>query len=628
MHEAVDLVALLAVAAAAAGIANRIGVSAPLLLTALGLVLSVIPGVPVFPLQPEVVLIGLLPPLLYATAIRTPWVDLRRNSRAIALLSVGLVLVTAFAVAAVVHALLPSVPFATALALGAVVAPPDAVAASAVARRIGMPRQLVALLEGESLLNDATALVTLRTALAAVAGSVSVLQAGGNFVLAVLGGVLTGWLAAAGASFVRRWVEDPVLDISLSLLVPFVCYLVAEAVHGSGVIAVVVAGLILGHRSTRVQSAESRVTERIIFRTVQFLLESVVFLLLGLQFSDLVRAAHANATGDAQIVLICLGVLLTVIVVRIVWVFPATYLPRVLPRIRAEPVPSPNQVALVSWAGMRGVVTLAAALTIPASVPDRDILVVAAFTVVIGTLLLQGTTLPWLVRRLGVRGPDPVQDALQQALLQHQAAQAALTRLDEDATAADAPHIVTELRDWGERLANSAWERLGGEAGGNGRQLPAVSFLRLRLSMLDAERQVVVGARSNGSVPNEIAERVLERVDQEEALMSGFTASVGASPEDQPPVRVPAETSCQHLRAAWGPVSPDSRPDVCPDCLALGEHDWVHLRMCESCGHVGCCDSSPRRHADEHYSGTGHPVMRSIELGEFWRWCYVDSELG
>jgi Na+/H+ antiporter len=630
VHLAVDLVALLAIAAGVAGLANRFAVSAPLFLTALGLVLSFVPGMPTLPLEPEIVLIGLLPPLLYATAIRTPWVDLSQNRRAIGLLSVGLVIVTSLSVAFVVTLVLPDVKFAVALALGAVVAPPDAVAASAVARAVRMPRKVVTLLEGESLLNDATALVTLRTALAAVSGSVGVLSTGGDFVWAVAGGVASGWVLAQLVSLVRRKVDDPVLDTAVSLIVPYVAYLIAEELHASGVIAVVVTGLMLGHRSTEIQSAASRVTERVIWRTVQFLLESIVFLLIGLQLKDLVTDALDDpAVGNGHVVTLCAAVLATVVVVRLIWVFPATYLPRLIPAIaRREERPPIRNAALVGWAGMRGVVTLAAVLSIPEDVTGRPAMLVAAFAVVAGTLLLQGTTLPWLVKILRVQGPDPAQDALQEALIQQRSAQAGLDRLAEAQLTSDPPDVVGSLQDWGERIANAAWERLGSTAAV--KETPAAAFQRLRISMLEAERRVVADVRRSGSVPHDLVERVLERIDQEEAMLGGFSTA-SAEPVKDPeaaPLVAPFGGACEHLRDRPAIISPQSRPDACPDCLAIGDHNWVHLRMCLDCGQVGCCDSSPNRHADAHYRATEHPVMRSIELGESWRWCFIDGEIG
>jgi CPA1 family monovalent cation:H+ antiporter len=330
---------------------------------------------------------------------------------------------------------------------------------------------------------------------------------------------------------------------------------------------------------------------------VQFLLESAVFLLIGLQLKELLTAVGKGETELLRVGLLCAGVLLTVVVVRGLWVFPGAYLPHLVPAIaRTEQRRAPREVALVAWAGMRGVVTLAAVLTIPEDVPAYPALVLAAFAVVSGTLLLQGPTLPWLVHRLGVRGPDPAQDALQEALVQ-------------------------------ERVANAAWERLG--TAGAARDTPAEVFHRLRLEMLDAERQVLTDVRRSGSVPWDIVERVMERVDQEEAMLEGFSMGAGSeaevSPEAPPP---PGPAACEHLAAVRSPVSPESAPDACPDCLAIGERSWVHLRMCLDCGHIGCCDSSPNRHSHAHFVASRHPVMRSVELGESWRWCWVDGELG
>ncbi len=618
-----QILALVAAATAIAGLSSRWGVSAPLVLTAVGIVASFVPGIPDYRIDPELVLIGVLPPLLYATAIRTPFVDLRSNRRPIALLSVALVAVTAFAVALVARALMPELPFAAALALGAVVAPPDAVAASAVARRVGLPRRVLTLLEGESLLNDATALVILSMASAALASVLTVTDVAFAFVRAVAVGVAVGWAVAAGVAPIRRRVHDPVLDTTVSLLVPYAAMIAAEAAGGSGVLAVVLAGLILGHRSPSIQTAGSRVTERTIFRSVQFLLESVVFLLIGLQLRALLGAASGSSTDSARIAVICAAVVATVIVVRIAWVFLATYLPRLVPAIaKADPAPPWQAVGVLAWAGMRGVVTLAAAFTLT-GIESSEILIVAAFSVVVASLLVQGATLPALVRRLGVRGPDPAQEALQRALVLQRAVDAGQARLE--AMAGQAPREVVEaLRGWTDRFAQAVWEQLGTNA--ELAEPPARAFRRLRVEMLDAERAVVVAVHRSGAVAAEVLEAVLERLDQEEAMLGGFTDD--EVPVTEQTLRAPsALETCVHLREATAGVVP-STPEGCQECLATGSRAWVALRLCLGCGHVGCCDSSPDRHAQAHHEATGHPVMRSFELGEAWQWCYVDRRLG
>ncbi|MET8800439.1 Na+/H+ antiporter [Nocardia sp. NPDC004568] len=619
MHIAIGLVVLVASAAAVAALARRAGISEPLALTLAGVAASYLPFVPEVHLEPEVVLLGLLPPLLYTAAIRTSLVDFRANIGAIALLSVGLVLFSTFAVAAVVWWLLP-VPFAVAVALGAVVAPPDAVAATAVARRIGMPRRIVSILEAESLFNDATALVALRTAIAASAGAVSVWNAGGDFLLAAGGGAVVGIAIAYALALLRRRITDPVLDTTLSFLAPFLAYLPAEELHASGVIAVVTCGMILGHGAPVWQSAASRTAERINWGTVQFILESAVFLIIGLQVNTIVRDAWESGLDHTTLIVTALAVLLAVILARPVWIFGYALLERVLGR---SPAPAAHST-VVSWAGMRGVVTLAAVLLLPADTPQLPVLKLLALVVVAGTLLLQGTSLSWLVRRLRLRGPSRAEDALQKANLLTQASNAGLAALDT-AIGPDTPEeVVHSLRDRVTWRTNAAWERLGRPE--SELATPTAEYRRLRLVMLRAERETVLRVRDSGGVDYEILQHVLARLDLEESMIDRFDE--GDEEERPEPLAVPggAAEDCAHLRAA--PLVCDSDgPDVCAQCVAEGL-TWVHLRMCLTCGNIGCCDSSPGNHAAGHYASTEHPVMRSVEPGEAWRWCYVDELLG
>ena len=630
MHVALGLLALVAVVAVASVVARRLGTSAPLLLTLVGVAGSYLEFVPDIVLTDELVLVGLLPPLLYAAAIRTSLVDFRANRRAIGLLSVGLVVFTAVGVGLVTWWLLP-VPFAAAVALGAVVAPPDAVAATAIARRVGMPRRIVTILEGESLVNDATALVCLRTAVAALAGSVTVLGVAGDFALAAGGGVAVGLAVAFVGVTLRRRVTDPVLDTTMSLAAPFAAYIAAEEVHASGVLAVVVTGLLLGHKSPVVQTAASRISERTNWATVQFLLENAVFLLIGLQVRGIVADVGRSELPAGQIVLACLAVLATVVVLRPLWVFPATYLPRRIPSVaRADPAPVWQYPAVVSWAGMRGVVTLAAVFVVPESVEHREVLVLAALTVVAGTLLLQGSTLPWLVRRLGLRGPDPAEDVLQEAVVLQSATEAGLAELRRVATADDEAgrplprQVVDRLAEQGLERVNAVWERLGpAEADAT---TPSQTYRRLRLAMLAAERAEVLRLRDTGAVADDVLQQVMATLDVEESTLDRAVerSQVGRA-EDVLAPELPGG-GCQHLVAA--PRSVHSKTGgVCEDCVREGLQ-WVHLRMCLDCGNVGCCDSSVGRHAQRHFDVTGHPVMRSVEPGEAWRWCYRDTLVG
>jgi Na+/H+ antiporter len=622
VHFALGVVAIVVTVAVVSSFATRVGRSAPLLLTIAGFIGSYLPFVPDYRLDPNLVLVGLLPPLLYAASIRTSLLDFRRNRRPIALLSVGLVVFTALAVALVLHWVVPELSFAAAFALGAVVAPPDAVATTAVARKVGLPRRIVTILEGESLVNDATALVLLKTATSALSGSVAVWQVGGDFLLAAGGGVAVGLAVAMVLAKVRRAIDDPVIDTTLSFVAPFLAYLPAEGIHASGVLAVVVTGIVLGHKAPVLQSASSRLSERINWATVQFLLENAVFLLIGLQVKNVVQAARSGNMSDARLIGVSAAVLLTVVIARPLWVYPAVYLPRLIPAVRrSDPLPPLSYPTVISWAGMRGVVTLAAAFALPSSIPQVDVLRLIAFVVVAGTLLVQGPTLPMLVRALRLPRPDPLEDALQEAVALQHATAAGLARLDEVLDGSEPESTVHQLRGRGIKRTNTAWERLGRPE--REWETPSETYRRLRLVMLQAERDSVINGTEAGELPDEVARSIMAMLDVEESTLDlvGRHDDVLDRVEDLSGHALSG--SCDHLSAAPTVVQPQT-PDGCFECLRDGI-TWVHLRLCLTCGHVGCCDSSIGRHAQAHFHETEHPVMRSFEPGEAWRWCYVDE---
>ena len=623
MTFAVGIVVLVGSACLLASLARRFGLSEPLVLTLAGVAASYLWFVPNIELDPEIVLLGLLPPLLYSASIRTSLVEFKANRRAITLLSVGLVLFSTFAVALIVWALLP-VPFAIAVALGAVVAPPDAVAAAAVARRVGMPRRITTLLEGESLFNDATALVTVRTALAAGAGSVSLLSATRDFAVAAGGGVVVGTVLAIVLWRIRRRITDPVIDTTVSFVTPWLVYLPAEAVHASGVIAVVTCGLILGFGAPVWQSAASRIAEHTNWKTVEFILENSVFLIIGLQVSGIIKGALSSGISHGMLIMVCVSVLLGVIVARIVWMFPATYLPRLIPAVRrADPAPPWQLPAVVSWAGMRGVVTLAAVNLLPASTPQRPVLTLLALVVVGGTLILQGTSLPWLVRLLRLRGPSRAEDALQTANVLQQASDAGMSALDRLVTRDHPEEIVAALRARVQQRTNAAWERLGPTEAD--RATPSQIYRELRLGMLAAERGKVLEIRNAGMFDHDVLQLVMHALDLEESMIDRLDEAEGEMRAES----LDGSTSrgdCDDLRAAPLTCVPD-HPAECSDCIDEGLQ-WVHLRMCLTCGHVACCSSSRGNHAERHYQRTDHPVMRSFEPGESWRWCYPHNLLG
>lgn len=516
----IELLTIVVGALAVSAVARRLGRSAPLLLVAVGLGVSYIPGLPEFAIDPQVVLVAFLPPLLYSAALDSSYLGFRANVRPIALLAVVLVVVTMVVVGFVAYWLVPGLPLASALVLGAVVAPPDAVAAVSVGRRLGLPRRLMTILTGESLVNDATALTLFKVATAAALGTATSWGSGlVTFVVASVGGALVGLVLGWLVHAIRMRLADDVLESSLGMVVPFAAYLLAEAAHGSGVLAVVTAGLYLGHLAPYAGYA-TRLQETAVWRAVDVLLESLVFALIGLDFRYVFGQAAANGHGPATLVWPIVAVLLATMLIRLVWVYPATYLPAWLSR--HERRPNWRTISVVAWTGMRGVVSLAAAAAVPDGVPDRDLVLLLAFTVTVGTLLIQGTTLPMLVRALGVRGDEETSDALAEAQAAHRAVAAAVERLDElvaDEEDTTPEHVVERLRMLAQRRSNAAWERLGRQE----LESPTAAFRRLRLEMLDAERQVYVRARDAGDIDDEVLRRVLRDLDLEEARLTSRT---------------------------------------------------------------------------------------------------------
>ncbi|MER6999606.1 Na+/H+ antiporter [Streptomyces sp. NPDC000410] len=523
--DAVPLVALIAVSAAVAGAARRTPVPAPLLLVAAGLLASYIPGVPDYTLDPHIVLPLILPPLLHTAAVDSSYLDLRANIRPVALLSVGYVLFATVTVGYLAYLLVPDLPLTAALVLGAVVAPPDAVAATAIARRLGLPNRITTILQGESLVNDATAITAFKVALAAAIGEgVSWSGAIGEFALAAVGGIGVGLVLMVPIHWLRTHLREPLLQNTLSLLIPFVAYAVAEQFHASGVLAVVVVALFLGHRAWQVDFA-TRLQEEAVWRMVSFILESVVFALIGLQLAYVVRELGGYEVGEA--LWYALVVFVAVVVARFVWVFPSTFVPRKLSsRIRErEPGVDWRAPVIVGWAGMRGVVSLAIAFSIPLTVeggepfPARNLVLFLTFTTVIGTLVVQGLTLPPLIRALGLPRRDPHALTLAEAQAQSEASRAAEERLE--ALLADEHNTLPQpladrLRAVIERRRNAVWERLGAVDPVTGESADD-TYRRLTREVIASEREVFVRLRDERRIDDEMMRTLLRRLDLEEA---------------------------------------------------------------------------------------------------------------
>ncbi|PZT68583.1 Na+/H+ antiporter [Streptomyces sp. SW4] len=523
--DVMPLLLLVAGSAAIAAAGRRTPVPAPLLLVAAGLAVSYVPGVPDYTLDPHVVLPLLLPPLLHTAATDSSYLDLRAQLRPVALLSVGYVLFATVAVGWAAYALVPGLPLTAALVFGAVVAPPDAVAATAVARRLGLPSRITTILQGESLVNDATAITAFRVALAAAVGEGASWAGGiGEFLLAAVGGVAVGLVLMVPLHWLRTRLKEPLLQNTLSLLIPFAAYAVAEQVHASGVLAVVVVALHLAHRAWEVDFA-TRLQEDAVWKMVAFVLESSVFALIGLQLPVVLRGLGDYEPGAAAWYAVAL--FLAVVAARFLWVYPATFLPRMLSaRIRArEENPTWKAPFVVSWAGMRGVVSLAIAFSIPHTVhggapfPERDLILFLTFTTVIGTLVVQGVTLPPLIRLLKFPARDERAHTLAEANAQAQASRAAEQRLDElladERNALPGP-LADRLRTVLERRRNAVWERLGQANPVTGESVDD-TYRRLSREMIGAEREVFVRLRDARHIDDEMLRTLLRRLDLEEA---------------------------------------------------------------------------------------------------------------
>jgi CPA1 family monovalent cation:H+ antiporter len=473
---------VLVVATALSYLARRIRIAEPIMFLLGGVILGFVPGLPTVELEPDLVFLLFLPPILFAAAYFTPIRDFRSNARPILLLAVGLVLFTTAAVGLVTAALVPGLPLAVAITLGAIVAPPDAVAATAVLQRLGVPRRVVTILEG--------------------AGG------GGIVVGAAVGIVVTRALYRTG---------DPTLEIVVSLIAPMAAYLTAEAFGVSGVLAVVVAGLITGRKPATVFSPDARLLGTGAWQIVIWAINAFVFMLIGLQLPSIVDGLGEYTT--TELVTLGVAVSLTVIVVRIAWVYPATYLPRFLSRrIRErDPYPPPRAVFVVAWAGMRGVVSLAAALALAADFPERDLILFLTFCVIVATLVGQGLTLPWIVRRLGLvarDGPDA-----EEAIARRAAVEAAQARLDElEREYPGHRPLIDQLR---EQYAHAATHVQDGDGELDESMQELVDHRAIRDALLDAERRAVIRLRDDGAINDETLRRVERDLDLEALRSSG-----------------------------------------------------------------------------------------------------------
>lgn len=527
MSEAEILVFLLALMAALVVASHRLELPYPVLLVLGGLALSFVPGLPPVRLNPNLVLYFFLPPLLYPAALFTSWRDFRRNLRPILFLAIGLVLFTMVSIAVLAHAIVPELSWAAAFALGAIVSPTDTVAAEAVIRRLGVPPRVDAIIEGESLVNDATALVALRFAiLALTTGTFSLGQASVSFLIVSAGGIAVGLAVGFALRWVQSHLDDPPVNISLSLLTPFLAYLPAERLHFSGVLATVTVGIFMGWHSPLVLSARTRLQATAFWEMAVFLINGFIFIAIGLQLPGILRQLESESW--ARLLGMGAAVSVAVVLVRIGWVFAATYLRAIFPSWRKrDPIPPWPNTLLVSWAGMRGVISLAAAFGLPLALegsgrpfPARGYILYLTFCVILVTLVLQGLTLPWLIRRFGLSDDHATDEEERGA--RKKANEAALQLIERLASDCEVPRGIAQ------RLEAEYQERLGElercfncgteEASG---EVATPHYRRLQFEALQVERQTIIQLRNEHVINDEALRRIQRDLDLAEARLTG-----------------------------------------------------------------------------------------------------------
>jgi monovalent cation/hydrogen antiporter len=523
-EDSLVLVALLVAAAAMLALAQVIRVPYPILLVLGGLALGFVPGVPQISLPPDLVLVAVLPPLLYGIAFFTSLRELRANIRQISLLAVGLVLVTMLLVALAAHSVIPGLSWAGAFVLGAIVSPTDPTAATAIAQRLGIPRRLVGVIEGESLINDGTALVAFKYAVVAVvSGSFSLASASGRFALSVVGGIAVGLAVGFVIRQLRLRIDNPPVELTISILSGYFAFLPAQAIGVSGVLAVVTTGIYMGWHTVELTTAQTRLQGIAVWEIIFFLLNGLLFALIGLQLPGILDALSGRPAGT--LMGYAMLVILVVIGARFLWIFAATYLPRFLNRTaRADPSDAPwKDATLLAWSGMRGAVSLAAALALPLTTdagtpfPNRELIIFLTFAVILGTLVLQGLTLPAVIRALRLED-DGLADK-EEAKARIHAADAALARLEalveEDWVRSDTAERLRGLFNFRRERFRS---RFDPDTDGAIEERSS-DYQRLLRELLDAERQAVLELQREGRIDNDVMRRVVRDLDLEEARL-------------------------------------------------------------------------------------------------------------
>lgn len=541
MADSLDiLLALFALVIAASLLARRISVPEPLLFVLTGLALSFVPGLPAVSLDPDLVLDVFLPLLVYATAIELPWKQFRENLRPIGFLGIGLVVFTTCGVAVLAHAIVPGLTWPAAFALGAIVSPPDVVAPAAILSRLPIPQRLAVILKGEGLVNDVAALTIFRFAvLAAISGSFSMSHASFFFLAAYIGGTVYGIAVGWAALRIRRYLDDPRLEVTVSLITPFVAYLVPEHFGSTGVLATAVAGLVVNARSPQMISAQTRLHAMPVWAMIDFWLNSVLFILLGLQVKSVVSSVAGGSMMEALVVAGCVGV--AIVGLRFVWVYLTVY-SRWLWRHRneaEEAAPRRSQVFLISWTGIRGAVSLAAALSLPLTLtggqpfPARDLVIFVTFAVILLTLVAQGASLPYVIRRLGLdlEGRQELEKlATREYEVRIQTIDAGIARLEELKRAGEIPEEVSERhRRQLEHFRRTVRRQLAGQEDPASEEIARREMFAMA-QIVDAQRRELLRLRGDGKIDEEILHRIERDLDEHELRLRGQEETLETRP--------------------------------------------------------------------------------------------------
>jgi monovalent cation/hydrogen antiporter len=520
VHTIEIILLLLAVVTILAEVANKIKVPHPILLVLVGIVIGLVPWLPDFALEPEIIFLLFLPPVLYAAAWSTSWPDFKANRRPIGLLAIGCVIFTTCAVAWITHTFIPGFGWPEAFVLGAIISPPDAVAATAATKGLGVPRRVITILEGESLVNDATGLIAYKYAVGAVmVGSFVLWEAGLQFLWVAIAGIAVGLIVGQIFLWVHKITpNNPTTDTTLTFIAPYVSYLMAEELHLSGVLAVVTSGLFLAWHSSEVFSQQTRLQAGGTWNTILFILNGIIFILIGLQLPVILR--NINDIPFTELLLYGAIVSITVIVVRIIWVFPGTYLPRISRYVRKnEPKPDLKLVSIVAWSGMRGIVSLAAALALPLMIsdtqefPNRNLIIFLTFCVIFSTLVLQGLTLPRLIKMLGIKTDGSEREEEHEVRVR--ITSSVIEHIEENYSLLS-DQILNQIKTKYEiRFQRLRRDTLNQKLDDD----QYLEIQRIRQELLNKERKLILDMRNKGTISFEVLRRLENELDLEETRL-------------------------------------------------------------------------------------------------------------